>query len=178
MTEVAHKLDRLLERFAGEIEAFLNGGLDLRQKHLEEAERAGLDPEGIANLADSWDKAEALRAKREVEAPPLQPAQAEPRIKVRLLNDPGRPKPVAKATDDVGPSKTGAALQVSGNKDFAKELGEALEAGTTKPNQERAEPKPETKAEGEEQAGLPAVIPITSLCPMNGYRDGMKQLMQ
>jgi hypothetical protein len=71
MSEVAHKLDALLERFASEIEAFLNGGPNLKQKHLEEAEEAGLDPDAIANLTDSWDKAEATHS---VEAPPIQPA--------------------------------------------------------------------------------------------------------
>jgi hypothetical protein len=38
------RLDELLERFASEIEGFLNGGPNLKQKHLEEAKEAGLDP--------------------------------------------------------------------------------------------------------------------------------------
>jgi hypothetical protein len=70
MTEAVRKLDELLEGFATEIEAFLNGSPNLKLKNLAAAEEAGLDPDAIANLADSWGRAEELRAKREIEAAP------------------------------------------------------------------------------------------------------------
>jgi len=72
MTEVARNLDERLERFASEIEGFLNGGPNLKHKRLKEAEEAGLDPDAIATLVDSWDKAEKAKARREAEPPSSQ----------------------------------------------------------------------------------------------------------
>jgi hypothetical protein len=135
MTEVAHRLDALLERFASEVEAFLNGGVYLRERHLEQAELAGLDPEQIANLAETWDNA------RSKLAPPLQPAQAVPSRR-RVNEGPPPPEARKEATEVEGPPKTEAALKVSGNTDFAEEQAKA---------EQKAEPR----------TGLPAVIPIT-----------------
>jgi hypothetical protein len=138
MQEVAY-VDRLLERFAAEIEAFHNGGPDLGKKHLEEAERAGLDPEQIANLADTWNSARAKREAR-VQSPPLQPAQAPPPIKRRRVGvDPSAgPKP----QQTEGAPKIEAPLSVS-EKPFAQQLGTAI--AQRPPSEVAAQPKTEAK---------------------------------
>ena len=51
-----------LSRFASEIEGFLNGGPNLKQKHLEEAKEAGLDPDAIANLNSGCSGSDRSRA--------------------------------------------------------------------------------------------------------------------
>jgi hypothetical protein len=145
MTEVARKLDALLERFASEIEAFHNGGPELKREHLKEAGEAGLDADGIANLADAWDEA---IAKREVASPPIQPAQAPklirrlPKLGLLPLNEPKlkpKPRPQENASSDSGPSKIGEAQNVFENA--------------------KATPEPEAD-KAEQKVGLPAVIPI------------------
>jgi hypothetical protein len=63
MAEVARRLDGLLEGFAREIESFRNGGPNLKAKNIAEAVEAGIDPDGLANLAAEWDEAIAKRPK-------------------------------------------------------------------------------------------------------------------
>jgi hypothetical protein len=151
MTEAVRKLDELLECFATEIEAFLNGGPNRKLKHLEEAEEAGLDPDAIANLADSWGKAEGLRVQREIEAAPKPKAKV---LGLRPLSVPRRIE--APANDEgVGPQIEAAPL-VNGKGDLAKEtarpkvvrLRELVGRIKLKPRpQEQQEEEPEPRAE-------------------------------
>jgi hypothetical protein len=116
MTEVARKQDELLDFFATEIEAFLNGGPNRKLKHLEEAEEAGLDPDAIANLADSWGKAEGLRVQREREA------EAKPKAKVLGLRPLSMPRPA----NDEGAPKIEEPLRVSEKPRRAGRLAEKV----------------------------------------------------
>jgi hypothetical protein len=133
---------QLLRDVAGALRAYPGGGPNLRDKHLAEAKRLGLD---AGQIADQWDH--VIRQGRGPYA----------NLGIRPLSGPsGLPRPAStKPANDPRPPKTEVASNVS--RDAAATAKAAL-AGIKAKREPEPEPEPE---KAELKVGLPAVIPIT-----------------